>query len=191
MRSGKNTEQFYGFFYVNICGALITAKKYNNICCRKKYWNFLRYFLRKYFRKYLWCLKCRKKYDNICCWKFFEIFLCISYVNICENICGALITAKNTIIFAVEKNTEIFTVFFTQILPKKYAEKISEIFTIANDTTILCGIFCNCKFYGFFFQRIYFSNFKAKINKKIIFSKILHNLLRMFIRAKIFPKIFA
>ena len=52
MRSGKNTEQFYGFFYVNICG----------------------------------------------------------------NICGALITAKNTIIFAVEKNTEIFYgIFYANI----------------------------------------------------------------------------
>ena len=36
MSSGKNTEQFYGIFYVNICGALITAKKYDYICCRKK-----------------------------------------------------------------------------------------------------------------------------------------------------------
>ncbi len=53
MRSGKNTEQFYGFFYVNICGALVTA--------------------------------------------------------------------KNTIIFAVEKNTAFFMVFFTQIFPKIFA----------------------------------------------------------------------
>ena len=26
---------FIDFFYVNICGALITAKKYDNICCQK------------------------------------------------------------------------------------------------------------------------------------------------------------
>ena len=79
MRSWKNTEQFYGIFYVhicgNICGALITAKKYDNICCRKKYWNFLRYFLRKYFQKYLWCLKYRKKYNKIFRWKTLNFFL--------------------------------------------------------------------------------------------------------------------
>ena len=59
MRSEKNTEQFYGIFYVNICGnicgALITAKKYDNICCQKNT----------------------------------EIFYSIFYANISENICGA------------------------------------------------------------------------------------------------------
>ena len=34
------------------------------------------------------------------------------------NICGALITAKNTIILAVKKNTEFSMIFFTQIFPK-------------------------------------------------------------------------
>ena len=45
-----------------------------------------------------------------------ENFYGIFYVNICLNICGALITAKNAIIFAVEKNTEIFYgIFYANI----------------------------------------------------------------------------
>ena len=55
----KNTEQFYGIFYVNICG---------NICS---------------------ALIIAKKYDNICCWKEYCIFYGIFYANISENICGA------------------------------------------------------------------------------------------------------
>ena len=45
-----------------------------------------------------------------------EQFYEIVYVHICGNICGALITEKNTIIFAVEKNTEIFYgIFYANI----------------------------------------------------------------------------
>ena len=45
-------------------------------------------------------------------WKNIEQCYGIFYVNIC----GALITTKNTIIFAVEKNTEIFYgIFYANI----------------------------------------------------------------------------
>ena len=58
------------------------------------------YFFVKNFRQFL---RSGKNTDQ-----FYGIF--------CVNICGALITAKNTIIFTVEKNTEIFYgIFYANI----------------------------------------------------------------------------
>ena len=75
--------------------------------------------------------------------KFYGIF----YVNICGNICDDLITAKkNTIIFAVEKNTEIFYGIFMQIFLKifvvlKIPQKNTLIFAVENFFAFLTQIF--------------------------------------------------
>ena len=91
MRSGKNTEQFYGFFNVNICGnicgALITAKKIRWYLLSKKILKFFMVFFTQIFPKTFVVLK---------------------------------IPQRNTIKFAVEKNFKFCLHFLRKYLRKYF-----------------------------------------------------------------------
>ena len=134
-------------------------------CLREKGdWNVFRLFFRKFFCGNF----CIEYFCNILSkktWFFLHsaIFFTEKWAKFLEKICNSKYYRKILQFFF---NVYNFFQFFKQKLTKKYAEKISEIFTIANNTTIFCGIFCNCKFYRkilrFFFNVYIFFNFLSK-----------------------------
>ena len=98
--------------------------------------NFFANFCGNFCIEYFSAIFCVKKHDFFCTVQNFS-------PKNGQNFSKKFAIVNITVKFCNFFQRVLFFQIFKQKLTKKYAEKISEFFTIANNTTIFCGIFCN------------------------------------------------